>query len=94
MTLKRFKRDKRAVVYAWVIVLVLMFTYAVVWFTAGWAAMKFVDTAEEQFTFSDRESGIITLAKNIFAWHPVIVFIGYLLYAIVNSQRRDVRFDV
>jgi len=91
---RRFKHDNRAVVYAWVIVLVMMFTYAVVWFTAGWAAMKFVDTAEEQFDLGDRPAGIITLAKNVFAWHPVIVFIGYLLYAFVCSQRRDVRFDV
>ena len=88
-----FRRDKRGAVYAWIIILIFMFTYATVWFTAGWAAMKVVETAEEQNDFNDQALGVIGFLKNVFAWHPIIVFVGLILYALVNSQRRDVRID-
>ena len=92
--IRRFRHDKRASVLAWVIVLLMMFTYSIVWFTAGWAAMKFVDTVEEEYELGTRATGIVTLLKYVFAWHPIIVFVGLIIYAFVNSQRRDVRFDV
>lgn len=91
--LKRFRHDKRGAVYAWIIVLIFMFTYATIWFTAGWAAMQVVDTAEEQNDFGTEATGVIDFLKNVFAWHPIIVFVGLILYALVNSQRRDVRVD-
>ena len=56
--------------------------------------MKFVDTVEEEYELGERATGIVTLLKYVFAWHPIIVFIGLLMYAFVNSQRRDVRFDL
>lgn len=92
--ISKFRHDKHASVYAWIIILIFMFTYAVIWFTAGWAAMRVVETTEEQYAFEDRADGVIDLLKNVFAWHPIIVFIGLLLYGFVSSQKKDVRFDV
>ena len=92
-TLNRFRRDKRGAIYAWIIVLIFMFTYATVWFTAGWAAMQVVDTVESQTEFGDEATGVIDFLRNVFAWHPILVFVGLILYALVNSQRRDVRID-
>lgn len=90
----KLKNDNRGAVWAWVIALVFMFTYAVIWFTAGWAAMEVVSTVESQNDFNSQQSGVIVFLKNVFAWHPIIVFIGLILYGLVYSQRRDVRFDV
>jgi len=92
--IRKFRNDKRAVIYAWLVVLLMMFTYAVVWFTAGWAALKLADTVEETFTLGAQGTSIIGMLKMVFAWHPIIVIVGLLLYGFVSSQRRDVRFDV
>lgn len=92
--MSRFRKDNKGAILAWVIVLVMMFAYATIWFTAGWAALKVVDTVEADYELDSRATGVSTLLRDVFAWHPIIVFIGLLLYALVSSQRRDVRFDV
>lgn len=91
--LRHFFKDNHAAIFAWVVAFVMIFTYSVIWFTAGFAAMKVVDTAEEQFEFEDRATNTIDLVKTIVAYHPIIVIVGYLLFAFVSSQRRDVRID-
>lgn len=92
--IKKFRENRKAAVLAWVVGLVLMFAYAVIWFTAGWAAFEIVDAVETGFDLESRALNIITLLKMVFAWHPVIVFIGYIIYGFVSSQKRDVRFDI
>lgn len=91
--IKKFVKDNRGAIFAWVIAFVMIFAYSAIWFTAGWAALEVVETAEAEFDLEDRALGNIDLAKTVFAFHPVIVIVGYLLYALVNSQRRDVRVD-
>ena len=92
--IKKFRKDKRGAIYAWVVVLLMMFTYSIIWFTAGFAAIEVVDSVDETFGFDERGDAVITLLKYVFAWHPILIFVGLLIYAITYSQRRDVRFDV
>ena len=91
--MRSFTKNKSGTIYAWLVVLLLTFTYAVVWFTAGWAALELADTVEETFTLGSQGTNIVGMIKMVFAWHPVIVIIGLLLYGFVSSQRRDVRYD-
>lgn len=92
--LKSFRKNKSGSAYAWVLSLLLMFTYSIVWFTAGWGVLEFMDSVESLNLLTSEGLTIMGLAKAVFAWHPVILFMGWILYAFAHSAKRDVRIDV
>lgn len=89
--LRKFKENKRGIIWVWAVVMLAMVIYAIAWFTLGWAAMEVISTVENAYTFEEPASNTVDLFKTVFAWHPVIVIFGWILYGYVNSQRRDVR---
>ena len=90
--LRRFKKDNRAAIYAWVVVTVSIFAYSVIWFTAGWGVLEIMDTVETNFDLGDGQKSF-DLIGMVYAYHPFIVIFGFLLYGFASSVRKDVRID-
>ena len=91
--LRRFKKDNRAAIYAWIVVTVSIFAYSVIWFTAGWGVLEVMDTVETNFDLGDGQKSF-DLIGMVYAYHPFIVIFGFLLYGFASSVRKDVRIDV
>jgi len=78
------------VVYVWALVFLGMVLYVFVWFSMGIAVMTFVDSVVATFNFGDPWDSLVTFVRNLFLFHPIISLIGWLIYGIINSMRRDV----
>lgn len=91
--LLRFKRDKRAAIYAWVMVTLSIFTYSIMWFTAGWSILEVADTMKSEFDLGTRGDAVADMLNIVFAYHPVIVILGFIMYGLASSVKRDVRID-
>jgi len=86
-------RDKRGVVWVWAVVFMGLFIYSLVWFTTGWAVMEVADAVESEYTFTGPAAYASSFIKLMFEYNPVLFLFGLLLWAYVNSQRRDPRFQ-
>lgn len=84
----RFKKDKRAVVWIWVVIIAALFIYSLVWFTTGWAVMEVADAVETDYTFTGAAANGALFIKTMFQYHPLLFLFGLGLWAYVNSQRK------
>ena len=92
-SLSKFRHDKRAVVWVWSVVFMGLFIYSLVWFTTGWAVMEVADAVENEYTFEGPAAQASSFIKLMFEYNPLLFLFGLLLWAYVNSQRRDPRFQ-
>jgi len=89
----KLRHDKRAVVWVWAVVFMGLFIYSLVWFTTGWAVMEVSAAVEDEYAFEGPAADASSFIKLMFEYNPILFFFGLLLWAYVNSQRRDPRFE-
>jgi len=78
------------IVYTWTLVFLGMVLYTFVWFAMGTFIMTFIDAIVNSFSFSEPWSSTVQFVRMVFLWHPVISLIGWIIYGIINSMKRDV----
>ena len=52
--------------------------------------MTFIDVIVASVSFADPWDQVVEFIRNCFLVHPIISLVGWFLYGIVNSMRRDV----
>jgi len=67
-----------------------MVIYVFVWFSLGLTVMTFIDVIVASVSFADPWDQVVEFIRNCFLVHPIISLVGWFLYGIVNSMRRDV----
>ncbi|RLC77523.1 MAG: hypothetical protein DRJ03_26710 [Chloroflexi bacterium] len=87
--MRSFRRDKRAVLWIWAVCFTAIIVYSMAWFSMGWAVLEFMDSVESSYTFSSPADTTVTFIRTVIAWHPIFFIFGMLLWAFVNSQRRE-----
>lgn len=81
------------VVYTWALVLMGMVIYVFVWFSMGMVVMTFIDVmaaSAAKMWNNAMWDQVVEFIRNCFLIHPIISLIGWFIYGIVNSMRRDV----
>ncbi len=78
------------VLFVWFIVFLAMTIYAIGWFTCGIFVMKFIDAIISTYSFDSPWDTTVTAVRLFFLYHPIIAIIGWIVYGILNSIKRDV----
>lgn len=81
------------IVYVWAMVFLAMVVYALAWFSMGLVVMTFIDAvaaAASSMWDNAMWDSVIDFARNAFLIHPIISLVGWFIYGILNSMRRDV----
>lgn len=81
------------VVYVWTLIFLALIIYVFVWFSMGLVVMTFIDvmaaSASSMWNNATWDT-VVDFCRNCFLIHPIITLVGFFLYGIVNSLRRDV----
>lgn len=83
------KTDKHGVLWVWVVCLMAIVVMALAWFTLTWPVYLMIQQIESLFTFPTGAQSAVDLVKTVIAWFLVFFVLGMLLWAYVNSQRRE-----
>jgi uncharacterized membrane protein len=86
---KQFKDDKRGVMWVWAICLLTIVVMSMAWFTLSWPAFMIIDAVLASYSFPPTARLAITLVSNVISWFLIMMVLGLLLWAFVNSQRRE-----
>lgn len=78
------------VVYTWTLIALGMIIYVFVWFSMGLTVMMFIDAMAASVSFADPWNQVVEFIRNCFLIHPLIALVGWFIYGVVNSLRRDV----
>lgn len=79
------------IVYVWALVFLAIIFYAMAWYVFGWVIMEYISAVEAAYTFQPPLDSVVSLIKNVIAWHPIIALLGWILWGFLNSMRRDIR---
>lgn len=91
MQIPKFPFSKVNILYVWALIFVGMVIYTITWFTLGLPLMYFIDAVRRSVTFSDPMwESVIDFITFSFEIHPIISLIGWFIYGILNSAKRDV----
>ena len=86
---KKFAKDKRAALWIWAVCLLSIAVLALGWFTLSWPTYMIIETIENVYAFPPEAESAINLIKNVIGWFLILMSLGLLLWAFVNSQRRE-----
>lgn len=86
---KTFRKNKRAALWIWTVCLLSITVLALAWFVLTWPTFMIIDYIESVYTFPPEAAPAITLIKNVLGWFLILMALGLLLWAYVNSQRRE-----
>ena len=86
---KSFKSNKRGAIWIWAVCLLSIIVYAITWFSLGWAFDLFVTSIQAAYTFPSQATVTISFICTVVYLHPIFFILGMLLWAFVNSQRRE-----
>lgn len=79
------------ILYVWALIFLAMALYTFTWFTLGLPLMYFIDAVRNTITFADPMwEGVVDFLLICFEIHPVVSLIGWFIYGILNSSKRDV----
>lgn len=82
--------NKRGIVWVWVVALTTWAIMAVAYFSLSMVVYMVLDAVEGSYAgFTVQDLGVIELVKNVVAWFMVIMTIGILGWALINSTRRE-----
>lgn len=87
---RRFANDRTAIVTLWGMVFIGMAVYFICWFTMGLPLIYFIDVVRDELT------GLSTMGEQVidgclfaFEIHPAIALLGWFIYGIMHSAKRD-----
>lgn len=86
---KTFRKNKRGALWIWAVCLLSLTVLALAWFVLTWPTFMIIDYIESVYTFPPEAAPAITLVKNVLGWFLILMSLGLLLWAYVNSQRRE-----
>lgn len=78
------------IVYVWTLVFLGMVLYTFIWFSLGMVVMTFMDAIVAASNFAAPWDSVVDFCRTCFLIHPIISLLGWFLYGILNSMRRDV----
>jgi len=87
--INRFKDDKQGIMWVWAVCLLTIVVMSMAWFTLSWPAFMIIDSILASYSFPPTARLAITLTSNVISWFLILMVLGLVLWAFVNSQRRE-----
>lgn len=87
--MKSLRRNRSGLIYVWVVCFFAIVIYSIAWFVLGWSAMMTIQAVEDAYTFTGPAATTVDLVKTVIAWHPLIFIFGMIIWALVNSHKRE-----
>lgn len=81
--------DKRGIVWVWVVALSTWAIMAIAYFSLSVVVYMVLDKVEAFYPWSGDELGVLTLTRNVMGWFLIIMTIGIIGWALINSARRE-----
>jgi len=70
-----------------------MIVYVIMWFSMGMVVMTFIDVmaaAASNMWSNSLWDSVVEFIRNCFLIHPIIALVGWFVYGVINSLRRDI----
>jgi len=87
--LQKLKKNRKGALWIWAVCLLSIVTLAIAWFALTWPVFMFIDAIQEHYTFPAQVQPAISLIIAVMGWFLILMSLGLLLWAYVNSQRRE-----
>ena len=92
---RRMQHANQGALWIWAVCLLAIAVLALAWLPLSMVSYMMIDILEGIFTFPPQARTAIDLLKAVIAWFLVLMLLGLLLWAYVNSQKReDVTYPV
>lgn len=85
----RLKHANSGVVWVWVVVLAGTCAYAIAFYSLVAPTLQLIGIVEGMTTWDANAAFTLNLVRTVLNWHPILFIIGELIWAFVNSQRRE-----
>lgn len=85
---QKLEDDNRGIVWVWVVALCTWAIMAIAYFSLSIVVYMVLDSVEAFYPWGAEEMGVITLTRNVCAWFLIIMTVGILGWALINSVRR------
>lgn len=87
--LRDFRDDRRGIIWVWSVCFLTITVNSLAWLVLGWPTYLALDAIEQSYTFPSVATNTITLIRYVVALEPVLVILGMLLWAYVNSGKHE-----
>jgi len=83
----------RHIATVWVVVLVGLIFYAMAWYVFAYMISAVISGFQGAYSFPSGADAVVAVLQYLFAWHPLIVIFGWILYGFLRSTHRSYRGD-
>jgi hypothetical protein len=80
--------DKDGIVWVWIVALLTWAIMAIAYFSLSMVVYMVLDSVEAFYPWGSQELGVIALTRNVCAWFLVIMTVGIIGWALINSVRK------
>ena len=87
--LEHFKTDKSGILWVWAVCFLTIIVMSIAWFTLSWPAFMILDAILAAYSFPPSARLAITLVSNVISWFLILMTLGLLFWAFINSGRRE-----
>jgi hypothetical protein len=85
----KLKRSNQAIVWIWAVCLAGICVYAISFYVLVYPTLQLIGIVEGLTSWDPNAAFTLNLVKTVLNWHPILFIIGMLIWAFVNSQRRE-----
>lgn len=86
---RRAKHANSGIVWVWAVCLAGIVVYAIAFYTLLFPTLQLIGIVESMTAWDADAAFTLNLCKTVLNWHPILFIIGMLLWAFVNSVRRE-----
>lgn len=83
------QRKNRGIIWIWVVCIFAIAVLALLWLPLSWVSYMMIDVVKENYNFPPQALSAINLLTQVIGYFLVIMLFGLIIWAIVNSQRRE-----
>jgi hypothetical protein len=88
-SIRRMRHANSGVVWIWVVCLAGICVYAIAFYVLLYPTLELIGIVEGLTTWSTDATFTLNFCRTVLNWHPIIFIVGLLIWAFVNSQRRE-----
>lgn len=86
---KRMSNANKGIVWIWAVCLAGICVYTIAFYVLLYPTLQLLDIVEGLVTWDANASFTLNLTRTVLNWHPILFIVGLLIWAYVNSQRRE-----
>lgn len=86
---RRMRHANSGVVWVWAVCLAGIVVYAIAFYSLVYPTLQLIGVVEDMTSWDPNAAVTLNLVKVVLNWHPIFFILGLILWAFVNSVRRE-----